>query len=318
MRRALSLVLLLLATPASAEQNAPPAPPAQSMAGYVARLDALASDVRAAPAGDRGAASRLLSEVPFEFVVVTSGRTWWVPTSLLRAALADWQRAPGAPHQQAVIACLHLMRAQATAFERPPADAARARAALTEVLERQEFHDVREPSAIDRLREQVLAWLLRVLTRVFGASVIPTVTSLAIYVLIGLAVVAAGFWMYRALGRTGEREVAALELEAAPARPWDEWLTEARAEAARGRWAEAIRHAYWCGIALLEARGTWKPDPSRTPREYLALLPAGTSAAGLGGLTRLLERVWYGRAAASASSFDEAVACLRSMGCPSV
>jgi Domain of unknown function (DUF4129) len=313
----LGFVLLLLAMPATAARGARPAATAQSLASYVANLDALASDVGAAPTGDRAAASKLLSEVPVEWVVTSSGQTWHVPTDLLRSALVDWQRHRDTRSRQAVVTCLGLMRAEAASFERPPADAGRAHAALADVLRAKEFRDVGGPSALDRLRQQVLAWILQMLTRLLGTSAIPTVTRFAIYVLIAFAVAAAGFWMYRVLGRTARQQAATLDLQVEPVRPWDEWWTEARAEAAAGRWADAVRRAYWCGIAFLESRGAWRHDPSRTPREYLALVRDGPPAAGLGGLTRLLEHVWYGRTGADASSFDEAVACLRSIGCPS-
>jgi Domain of unknown function (DUF4129) len=318
MRRAALLVILAVAAPAGAGQGRAPFSDTPSLSAYVARLDALATGVRAAPAGDRAAASRLLPQIPLAWVVTAPDRTWRVRTDLLQSTVADWQRHPDAAHRQAVVACLDTMRAQAASVERPPADAARARAALTDVLSARAFRNVHGPSAFDRLRQQVLAWLLRVLTHLFGASAIPAITTLFTDVLVVLAVAAAALWMFRVLRRTQRHDGTTLDLQAAPPRPWDEWLVEARAEAAGGRWAEAVRRAYWCGIALLEARGAWRPDPSRTPREYLALVPAGTPAADLRALTRLAEHVWYGRATADASSFDEAVACLRSMGCPSV
>jgi hypothetical protein len=312
------LVLVLLAAmPVSAGQTEPASRAPLSLSNYLARLDALAADVAAAPADDRGAASDLLSRVPREWAVTEAGQTWRVPASPLRSALADWQQRPETARQEDVIACLRVMRARGAAFEAPPADAALARDALAEVLRADEFSAVRGPSAMDRLWQQVQAWIVRILTRVFGSSLTPTLTNLAIYAVIGLAVGAAGLWMYRALQRSATQEAATLDVEHAAARPWEDWLAEARADAAGERWTEAVRRAYWCGIAYLESRGTWRPDPSRTPREYLTLVPPGPPAAGLGGLTRLMERVWYGRDASSESSFDEAVAFLRSIGCPS-
>lgn len=312
------LVLVLLAAmPASAGQIGPSSRAPESLTSYLARLDALAAAVAAAPADDRGAASDLLSRVPREWTVTDADQTWRVPAAPLRSALVDWQQRAEAASQQDVIAWLRVMRAQGAAFEAPPADAALARDALAEVLRADEFRAVRGPSALDRLWQQVQAWIVRVLTRVFGSSLTPTLTNLAIYAVIGFAVAAAGLWMYRMLQRSASTEAATLDLEYAAVRPWEDWLAEARADAAEGRWTEAVRRAYWCGIAYLEARGTWRPDPSRTPREYLTLVPPGPPAAGLGALTRLMERVWYGHDAASESSFDEAVALLRSMGCPS-
>ena len=94
---------------------------------------------------------------------------------------------------------------------------------------------------------------------------------------------------------------------------------QARSAAEQGAWREAVRLTYWCGIAWLETRGTWRPDPSRTPREYLRLLPAAHEhTAALRTLTNLAEHVWYGGAPAGAAQFDDAVARLKDLGCPVV
>ena len=87
----------------------------------------------------------------------------------------------------------------------------------------------------------------------------------------------------------------------------------------RGDWRDAVRFAYWSGITHLESKDVWRVDLARTPREYLRLLPAGSPHRDpLRGLTELLERVWYADEAATPDRFDEALARLKDLGCPSV
>jgi hypothetical protein len=70
-------------------------------------------------------------------------------------------------------------------------------------------------------------------------------------------------------------------------------------------------------VAFLEAKGAWRPDRARTPREYLRLLPASSDdGATLAAITRRFELVWYGNASADAEAFAESVANLKKMGCP--
>ena len=76
--------------------------------------------------------------------------------------------------------------------------------------------------------------------------------------------------------------------------------------------------AYWCGIAFLEDKGAWRPDRSRTPREYLRVLGAAHEHRPvLQSLTRELEHVWYAGGDADASRYDAMLGELEKLGCPS-
>ena len=95
------------------------------------------------------------------------------------------------------------------------------------------------------------------------------------------------------------------------------YLDAARAASADGHWRDAIHLAYWCGISFLEAQQAWRPDASRTPREYTrAFAETGPRADALAQFTSLLERVWYAGDAADATRFDEALSHLGALGCP--
>ncbi len=74
-----------------------------------------------------------------------------------------------------------------------------------------------------------------------------------------------------------------------------DWARLAEERAAAQDWREAIHCLYWAAIVALESRQAWRPNPTRTPREYLRLLRPGSEAQRLlRALTGLFERVWYG------------------------
>ena len=76
---------------------------------------------------------------------------------------------------------------------------------------------------------------------------------------------------------------------------------------------------YWCAVSFLEAEGAWRPDRTRTPREYLRLLPPATNhGAMLAALTKRCELVWYGTVHADANAYAESIDNLKSIGCPAV
>jgi hypothetical protein len=87
----------------------------------------------------------------------------------------------------------------------------------------------------------------------------------------------------------------------------DDWSSRADAFAQAGQWRDAVHCLYWAAIVLLESRRTWKHNPTRTPREYVRLLRAGSpQQTGLRGLTQIFERSWYGQRDTTAAEFNEA------------
>jgi hypothetical protein len=165
----------------------------------------------------------------------------------------------------------------------------------------------------------VLEWLERLVTRALGSSAVPTVTRLLIYGLSVIAVVVVFVWILRQVRQRAAIDPAFQPPPAVPSdRPWPAWLDAARAASADGQWRDAIHLAYWCGISFLESQRAWRPDASRTPREYTrAFAESGTRADALTQFTTLLERVWYAGEAADARGFDEALSHLGALGCPS-
>jgi hypothetical protein len=79
---------------------------------------------------------------------------------------------------------------------------------------------------------------------------------------------------------------------------------------------EAIHYAYWAAVYRLEEQGAWRPDASRTPREYLRLLGrASQHRRVMAELTRDFEKAWYGYRPVTATDADSALRQLESLGC---
>jgi len=113
----------------------------------------------------------------------------------------------------------------------------------------------------------------------------------------------------RALAR--QRLAISLAHGGAAASAWDkeaaDWAALADSCAAQQEWREAVHCLYWAAIVRLESRRAWRHNPTRTPREYVRLLKPGSAQRGaLGGLTQILERVWYGLREASNEDYRQA------------
>ena len=193
------------------------------------------------------------------------------------------------------------------------ADFVRARRAANGVLARSEFStSIEGPSWFDRQVARLMDWVSRLflgMDRLGTRN--PWLAGLIEWSCFLLAVGGLLFLLRRSLQRQTLR--IALGEGAAVARRTDrdaaDWTRLAEEQGATGEWREAIHCLYWAAIASLEARRAWRFNPSRTPREYLRLLRAGSEAErALGTLTRSFERVWYGHAEADEAAFGAAQA----------
>ena len=64
----------------------------------------------------------------------------------------------------------------------------------------------------------------------------------------------------------------------------------------------------------MESRRAWRPNVTRTPREYLRLLKHGAEAhRALRELTRNFERVWYGQAEAGEAQYRTTLESFRAL-----
>ena len=187
---------------------------------------------------------------------------------------------------------------------------------LRDILARREFRSVSGPTIWDRIRQRILTWMLEILDRIFGSQAVPVIGKVVVWVAIVAAVALLSLWVWRLLSRGASVLSIATDVAAVSAKPWHEWLAEARAAAQRGDWRDGVRLAYWAGISNLESRGLWLPDRARTPREYLRMISDSSEfRTPLQMLTQVFERIWYGRRPASADAFSQMLAELARMGC---
>jgi len=286
-----------------------------SLPEYLAQLDRLSTLANRA-VDDKSAANTALEELRPDWTVTSEGQSFKINTGWLTDQFEKLKDKSTVPVRDEIRQRLGVMRANAAAFQNPPADAAAARQKLTEILSRNEFHQVHGASWLDRLKFRVAMWIYRTLSKMFGASSAPTVGKVFVWALVGIAVLALAYFIFRTIRQNARLETIMPEVLPVSSKQWRIWMKEAREAAARGEWRDAVHLGYWAGISFLEASGMWRPDQARTPREYMRLLPSGSQHRNpLQSLTRRLEVTWYGNQAAGAETFSETMANLEELGC---
>jgi len=282
---------------------------------YRAELDRLSSATQQFDSSG-SATPEELHEVPQSWHVRTEQGEFEISAEGLRRDVRRYESEKNVTTATAVRARIESLRRDLDGYEKPAPDVSAERADLNAILARREFGAVQGPGRLDRLKQQLLSYLLHLLERVFRSSAIPTIGKFFVYGLIGLAVLAVGYFVYRSIVRgTGFEPVAPKDLPVS-AKEWTVWLKEARSAASHGQWRDAIHLAYWAGISFLERQGTWKPDRARTPREYLRLLGSASEHRDtLTTLTHIFELAWYAKRDASERTFSQTLATLEKLGC---
>jgi hypothetical protein len=205
--------------------------------------------------------------------------------------------------------------ADALAKEQAQVDIAHRKA--VDILNTNEFHNVRGRTWWDRLKARLYQWLSS-LFEGFGqmSDKVPWLGRVLEWVLFLGAAVGLVFFLMRTLAR--QRAQVAMAPASAQLSAWDreanDWASDAERFATKKEWREAVHCLYWAAIVQLEARRAWRHNPSRTPREYVRLLKSGSpQQESLRGLTRILERVWYGLRDAEAADYERAQTLYRSL-----
>ena len=160
-----------------------------------------------------------------------------------------------------------------------------------EILARREFQRP-PPSVFERFQEWVAEQLARVFEGLAGGgrgSIVGIVLLLAaIGAVVGLAT--------RPARSVGSDPRARPVERPQPVRTSHQWLADAEAAEAAGRWRDGLRCRYRALVAGLADRGVVEEVPGRTAGEYRAdvrqALPA--AATEFAGATDLFERAWYG------------------------
>jgi hypothetical protein len=289
------------------------------ISAFVADIERLEHAVsRASPA----ALPALRATLPRQWVVRMAGEEVDVPARWLAALIEEGQRDPA--HWPAIrarlLTRLSAVRAEAasaagvSASPPPSASAPRGRTVLHDVLARREFTAARQTSWVTSLRERFEQWLLDLWRRLGGERLGQRRTAMVLAwlaVLAGLSVLVS--WIVRALLRATRDEALHLTVPESRRKSARAWARDALKAIDP---ADAARCAYHAALTRLEEEGTWRTDETRTPREYLRLLPAAHARRPiLADLTHRFEQIWYGARAATADDVRSVVAHLKELGC---
>jgi len=288
-----------------------------TVAEYRAELDHLLDATHQLDSSGRALPSALQG-LPQNWKVSAEQQDFEISTEGLRRDIRRFEHEQNLNNASAIRVRIQSLRNDLDGFETSPQDVSGKREHLAALLAGPEFRDVRGPTFADRLKQKLLAILVRMLEFLFRSSAIPTISKFLVYGLIGLAVLTLGYLVYRQIKSASEQEnVVPTDLPVS-AKNWALWFSEAHAAAAQHNWREAIHLAYWAGISFLEQQGTWRPDRARTPREYLRLLSNSSEhRETLVALTRVFELTWYAKREADAGSFSQTVQALERLGCHS-
>lgn len=278
------------------------------IAGSVARLEAHPEE-----------ATALRDSIPEKWVITDQGTTYEVSSAIIAKELEEWQRDPQQrAHLDALQRRIRRMQTEADVFSGPPASAG-ARKKLDEILNRKEFRKSQDFAWLERLLERIARWIDRhgPRRRSPRSASFPTWIGRALVWTIIVGVCGAlGFALWKWIRRTQEN----VELNLSGGEQFHkrsrEWVADALAARRRGDYRDAIRCAYWAAVFRLEELGRWTPNRTRTPREYLRMLPVDHfQRSPLADLTQRFELTWYGYAVATARDFDKVTEQLEKLGC---
>jgi len=285
---------------------------------YSQRLAQFRQQIEAAEHLTKSEARELSGALPVSLRVNAGGRDYDISLYFVHEALAkaeanekDWGDA-----RQVTLNLLAAMQQEAGAPS-SSGELTTAHARVNAILSAREFRGVHGPTWWDQVKAQITDWITSLFMRIFGRVGTWADTKYVIYGIALLILVCFAAWIWRMLPRTPlEQALLGVVGPAVSAKHWSEWLREAHAAGDAGAWRDAVHLAYWAGISLLEARGAWRPDRARTPREYIQLLsPEATERAVLQSITREFERAWYAQQSTGKPEFDRMLEQLQTLGC---
>jgi len=292
-------------------------PPSNDLtsAEYSAVLNSLAAATQQLDSS--GAATpAALEQLPRTWRVHTENGDFEVSTAGLRSDVRRYEKEKNHSNAVAIRTRLESLRKEIAGFEKAPLEVSDSRTELNSILAGSEFRDVHGPTWWDRVKRWMIGKLIRLVSKLFRSTSIPTVGKYFVYGLIGLAGLGLLYLVYRSIFQNPEFEEVVPKDLPVSAKEWTVWLSEARAAAGRSDWRDAVHLAYWAGISFLERQGLWKPDRARTPREYLRLIsPQAEQRETLGALTQIFELTWYAKRPAGESTFSETLQQLEKLGC---
>ena len=316
-----SVLLLVLGMTAGVRAQIPSA--ATDLRGYVADLQNWSEAVEQLPAHPERS-SELRHSVPLKLDVQNGGQHFAISNAWLVLALVHFENdaRQRAAIQQQLAQRLQWELQQAQALSQPPQAPSShvARAQLTAVLSRREFRFVRPPSWWDLMWARVWRWIGRQLEKLMGRLHLkPAVSNVLSWILLGVAFLLIALILWRNL-RRAERGMTRLGLQAPASTVWGwrQWADAAQVALAEQRYRDAVHCCYWAAVLRLEQMGVWRLDDSRTPREYLRLLPRDSQhRQTMTSLTRSFEMVWYGYRPVTSAQAESALQELENLECSS-
>jgi hypothetical protein len=250
--------------------------------------------------------TQAVSSLPASWVVEASGRRYSISTAPLRKmSSAEAQRT-----------WLDQLARQLESFPAARDTAASARTQLDRILARREFAPVRPPTLWERLSQRIIDWISGIIRSIVAyAKQHPTSGTILFWLAATVAVGFLGFWLLRLW--SGKRRTLLPQPEPVTLGwTWQQWVLSAREARDRGDTRRAIHCAYWAAVVRLQDTQLLPRDFTRTPREYLGLVPDHEiSRAPLAALTSALERFWYAARPASPADLHESLANMESLGC---
>lgn len=315
------LLLVVLGLAGGACAQAPNA--ATDLPGYITDLQSWSAALAQLPVHPEKV-SDLRRSVPLKLDVQSGSQHFTISNAWLVLALVHWEKqAPQrAALQEQIAQRLQWELQQAQALSRPSAapSSQLARAQLASILKRREFRFVRSPSWWDLMWARVWRWIGRQVERLMRRLHLkPAVSNVFSWILLGVAFLLVAWMLWRNL-RRASRGTMRLGLEApvSTAWGWKQWADAAKAAMAQQRYRDAVHCCYWAAVFRLEQMGVWRQDDSRTPREYLLLLPRDSEhRAAMSNLTRSFEMVWYGYRPVTPAQAESALQQLENLGCNS-
>jgi hypothetical protein len=289
-----------------------------SLSDYVAELDHLAAAAESCPQ-NLSSFKETLRNLPHQWIIQTGQQHYTVTSEWLKTGMQELKGNSSEKTCRSVKDRIAALKLDAQSLQQPAKDFSSSRKTLARILSQREFHNLHGPTAWDRLKEKINAFLFRLLGGIFNSSAFSNISTAVIWLLAGGAGIVLAFWIFKTLKQNVRLETIALSSSApVSAQPWTTWMANAHAAASKECWRDAVHLSYWAGIAFLESHELWRPDRARTPREYLKLLSSSNEHwNSLNALTRKFEAIWYGYAEAGPESFSESLKYLESMGCHS-
>ncbi len=248
-----------------------------------------------------------------DWIVDSGGRSYSISTAPLRSILGTH------PDTKRIAQASQWLENLAHELERPSAPSLHpdtARAQLTKILARREFAAARPPTFWERLTQKIFDWIGALIRSILDfAKTHPTTGTVLFWVVAAIAVVFLGLLLLRFWTRKG-RIAPPPPDSALPVRTWQQWMAAAKEAGERGDLRAAIHFAYWAAVVRLQETNVLPHDLTRTPREYLRLLPdRAASHEPLATLTASLERFWYASRPAAPADLRQSFDCLEAISC---